>query len=48
MLPGHTSHGSTRYTFASVEPNQKEYVGYYRLAIESTVSSLAERRGKVT
>ena len=44
----HHSPGSPRYTFASVEPNQKEYVGYYRLTIESTVSSLAERRGKVT
>ena len=27
----HHSPGSPRYTFASVEPNQKEYVGYYRL-----------------
>ena len=44
----HHSPGSPRYTFASVEPNQKEYVGYYRLTIECTVSSLAERRGKVT
>ena len=43
----HHSPGSPRYTFVSVEPNQKEYVGYYRLTIESTVSSLAERRGKV-
>ena len=33
----HHSPGSPRYTFASVEPNQKEYVGYYRLTIESTV-----------
>ena len=44
----HHSPGSPRYTFTSVEPSQKEYVGYYRLTIESTVSSLAERRGKVT
>ena len=29
-------------------PLNPEYVGYYRLTIESTVSSLAERRGKVT
>ena len=43
----HHSPGSPRDTFASVEPNQKEYVGYYRLTIESTASSLAERRGKV-
>ena len=31
----HHSPGSPRYTFASAEPNHKEYVGYYRLIIES-------------